>query len=152
MQSKEEFWTVAEIIADHMPVVIRCHSDEWKSYFDDYTLIDAVSIDRGDLLGIDYKNRVHFKPTWIKDAERTNILVLTRLDQVPVRSDDYTAKTQLDFAHLIRTKDEDDACRELGMGTGVFVPRDLRVFIVLPYQYALDQFFFSRCAQIEIDT
>ena len=152
MQSKEEFWDVTGFVSELMPVVIRCDSDKWKAYFNNYTLIDAVSISRRELFGIDYTNRKHFKPVWVKDAERTNTLVLTGLDQVPVRSDDPTVKTQYDFAHLIRCKDEDDACRELAVGSGIFVPRSLRVFIVLLYKYAFDQFFFSRCAQIEIDT
>ena len=152
MQSKEEFWENAEFVSDEMPVVIRCDTDEWTAYFDDYTLIDAVLISKSELFGIDYINRVHFKPAWLKDAERTNTLVLINLDQVPVRpdADDDTVKSQMDFAHLIRDKYEDDAYRELGVGSGIFVPRSLRVFIVLPYKYAFNRFFFSRCAQIEI--
>lgn len=152
MLSKEEFWDVAEFASELMPVVIRCDSDKWKAFFDNYTLIDAVSISRSELFGIDYSARKHFKPEWLKDAERTNTLVLIGLDQVPTRSDDLEKKTQIDFAHLIRCKDEDDAYRELGLGSGIFVPRSLRVFIVLPYNYAFDQFFFSRCAQITIDS
>lgn len=150
IRSKEEFWNVAGFVADFMPVVVRCDGDEWKAYFDDYTLIDAVAISKSELWGIDYAKRVHFKPAWLTDAERTNTLVLTGLDRLPVRSDDPNEKTQIDFAHLARDKDEDDAYRELGIGTGIFVPRDLRTFIVLPYQHALDPFFFSRCAQVEL--
>lgn len=151
--SKEEFWDIAELVSNSGPVVIRCDADEWKSYIDDYTLIDAVLIDKSELIGFDYNNRVHFKPAWLKDAERTNTLVLINLDQVPVRFDSYddTVKTQVDFSHLIREHSEDDAYRELGMCSGIFVPRSLRVFIILPHQYAFDTFFSSRCSHIDIN-
>ncbi len=74
MQSKEEFWEVAGFVSELMPVVVRCDTDAWKSYFDDYTLMDAVLISRSDL----------------------------------------------------------------------------QVFIVLPFNYAFDPFFFSECAQVKI--
>ena len=151
MQSKEEFWEAAGFVSELMPVVVRCDTDAWKSYFDDYTLMDAVLISRSNLLGTDYQKRTYFKPAWLEDAEKTNILVLTNLDQLPVNSNDPAEKTQVDFSHLIRMKDEPDAYRELNFGSDIFVPADLQVFIVLPCDYAFDPFFASRCALIEID-
>lgn len=151
MLSREGFWDVAEFTSDIGPTVIRCDTDAWKTYFDDYTEVDAASIGRSELHGIDYVKRTHFKPLWLIDAERTNTLVLTNLDRVPVHSADPAEKTQIDFAHLIRLKDERDEYRELGSGSGVFVPQSLRVFIILPKGYAFAPFFFERCCQIKIE-
>ena len=150
MRSKQEFWDVANFASELMPVVIRCDTDVWKYYFDDYALIDAVTISKSDLFGTDYSKRTYYKPNWLKDAERTNTLVLTGLNRLPVKSDNPSEITQIDFEHLIRDKNENDALLELNFGSGIFVPRDLRVFIILPSDYAFDYFLFSRCAQIEI--
>ena len=110
-------------------MIIRCDGNEWKPYFDDYMLMDPVSISEGELLGIDYRKRVYYKPDWLKDAERTNILVLTGLNLLPVNSDDPSEKTQVHFSRLIREKSERDEYRELGCGTGIFVLRSLLIFI-----------------------
>ena len=150
MLTKEEFWDIADFVSEVMPVVIRCDTDAWKEYFSEYTIVDAVSINRSDLFGTDYVKRTYFKPEWIQEAEKTNTLVLTGLEKVPVNSDNPDEKTQYDFSHLLRDKNESDAYRELNFGSGIFVPHDLHIFIILPYNYAFDPFFFSRCAQIEI--
>ncbi len=151
MLSKEAFWERAEKVSSVCPVIIRCPDDGWRAYFDEYTAIDAEGIGVYDLWGIDPETHEDFVPLWLKDAERTNTVVITHIGGLPPKAGDFYTLSQNSFAPLIRMKDEDDGTRELGFGSGKFVPKGLRVFLILGPDERLDRFYLSRCGVIDTD-
>ena len=149
---KKVFWEDAISVAEFLPVIIQCDNDWWKKIFElsEYTLIDALKISRGDLFGTDYSKRSYYVPDWLEEARRTNIVIITNFDSIPIYSEDSNVICQRDFAHLIRASEEREEYRELNFSSGIYVPFCLRVFFILPSNSVVDPFLLGRCGLMHI--